>query len=62
MSTVEQANDTKHYILIVIAIIIGLVGVYLRFAGDTFALSSVSNLIMIVAIVIALKGVFDIMK
>ncbi|MES2279327.1 MAG: hypothetical protein V4592_25060 [Bacteroidota bacterium] len=60
--TAEEANSTRHYILLTVAIIIGLVGVYFRFAGDSFFYTSVSNVILIIGIIIALKAVFTIMK
>jgi len=62
MNTAQNANETRHYILLVVAIVIGLVGVYLRFAGDSPALSAVSNLIMVIAVVLSLRTVFAIMK
>ena len=58
----EQANNPSNYILLTVAIIIGIVGVFLRFAGDTFLINSVSNIIFLVGILIALKSVFTIMK
>ena len=61
MNTMENANSTRHYTLLVIAIIIGIVGVYLRFADFKYA-SAVSNVILIIGTVISLKAVFAIMK
>ncbi|MDO3626974.1 hypothetical protein [Mucilaginibacter sp. BT774] len=62
MSSTEHANDERHYILITIAIAIGLVGVYLRFAGDAPYYSWIANVILIIGVGIALKGVFAILK
>jgi len=62
MSSAEQANDTRHYVLLTIAIIIGIVGVYFRFLGNSFMYTSISNVILIIGIILALKGVFAIMK
>lgn len=62
MSSTEHANDERHYILITIAIAIGLVGVYLRFAGDAPYYSWIANVILIIGVAIALKGVFAILK
>ncbi|GAB3916208.1 hypothetical protein [Mucilaginibacter boryungensis] len=62
MNTAENANATHHYVMLVIATVIGLVGVYLRFAGDSATLSAVSNLIMVVAVILSLRTVFAIMK
>jgi hypothetical protein len=62
MSSTEQANDERHYILITIAIAIGLIGVFLRFAGDAPYFSWIANVILIIGVAIALKGVFSILK
>lgn len=62
MSTAENANATRHYILLTVAIIIGIVGVYFRFLGDSFTYTSISNVILILGIILALKAVFSIMK
>lgn len=61
MSSVQNANSERHYILLTIAIVIGLVGVYLRFAEFPYA-SAISNIILIIGVVISLKAVFAIMK
>jgi len=62
MSTREEANATRHYLLLTVAIVIGLVGVYLRFAGDARGWNIAANIILVVAILVALKAVFSIMK
>ncbi|MFC0515818.1 hypothetical protein ACFFGT_16470 [Mucilaginibacter angelicae] len=65
MESMENANAEGHYKLLTVAIIIGIVGVYLRFAGDVnsgFMYTSISNVILIIGILIALKCVFSIMK
>jgi len=62
MSSTEQANDERHYILLTVAIVIGLVGVYLRFAGDAPYFSWIANVILIMGVALALKGVFAILK
>jgi hypothetical protein len=56
-----EANSENHYILLVVAIVIGLVGVYLRFA-DFKASSIVANIIMVIGIIVGLKAVFAIVK
>jgi hypothetical protein len=61
MNPTEEANDARHYVLLVIAIIIGIVGVYLRFADFKYA-SIVANIILIIGVGIALKAVFTILK
>lgn len=65
MESMENANAEGHYKLLTVAVIIGVVGVYLRFAGDVntgFMYTSISNIILIIGILIALKAVFAIMK
>jgi len=62
MNSVENANDERHYFLITISLIIGLVGVYLRFVNDAAYFSWASNVILIVGVALALKGVFSILK
>jgi len=61
-NTREEANAPRHYILLTFAIIVGLVGVYLRFAGDARIFNIAANIILVVAVLIALKAVFAIMK
>ncbi len=58
----EEANNPSHYILLTAAIVVGLVGVYLRFAGDAPIYSMLSNIILVVGVIIALRAVFTIMK
>lgn len=62
MSTREEANASRHYILLTIAIIIGIVGVYLRFAGDARGWNIAANIILVLGVLVALKAVFAIMK
>jgi len=61
MNSMQEANSERHYILLVIAIIIGLVGVYLRFADFKHA-SAVANVILAVGTGVGLKAVFAIIK
>ena len=62
MSSTEHANDERHYILLTVAIVIGLVGVYLRFAGDAPYFSWIANVILVLGVAVALKAVFAILK
>jgi hypothetical protein len=61
MNSTQEANSERHYILLVIAIIIGLVGVYLRFADFKHA-SAIANIILAVGAGVGLKAVFTIIK
>ena len=62
MSSTEQANDERYYILLTVAIAVGLIGVFLRFAGEAPYYSWIANVILIIGVAIALKGVFAILK
>ncbi|MFA6245779.1 MAG: hypothetical protein WC615_02485 [Mucilaginibacter sp.] len=57
----ENANSVSHYTFLVLTIVIGLVGVYLRFAEFPHA-TLISNLILLVASGLCLKAVFGILK
>ncbi len=61
MSSMQEANSDRHYIMLVIAIVIGLVGVYLRFADFKHA-SFVANIILALGAGLALKTIFGIIK
>ncbi len=62
MNKSASANDTRNYVILTIGILIGLVGVYFRFIGDSFFYTSVSNVILIVGIIVCLRMVFAILK
>jgi hypothetical protein len=64
MQSMENANAEKHYKLLVVAIVIGIFGVFIRFAGDENStyFSVIANIALLIGAVIALKAVFDIMK
>jgi hypothetical membrane protein len=61
MNQTEEANSEKHYFTIAIAVLIGVTGVYLRFA-DFRSATIVANILFVSGIAIALKGVFGILK
>ena len=62
MENTENANAPRHYLLLTVAIFIGIVGVYFRFFGETVIYSIISNIILIVAVIFGLKIVFDILE
>jgi hypothetical protein len=67
MSSIENANNENHYKLLTVAIFIGIVGVYFRFAagdasGHVSIYNWISNIILITGVGVALKGVFAILK
>ena len=61
MNPTEEANSESHYMLIVVAIIVGIFGVYLRFADFHYA-TIIANILLIIGVGIALKAVFAILK
>jgi hypothetical protein len=61
MNSTENANAESHYLLIVFAIVVGLAGVYLRFADFHYA-NIIANILLIIGVGIALKAVFAILK
>lgn len=61
-SHTDNANDTSHYRLMTIGIIIGLVGVFLRFTGTWQFIDIVSNILFAVGSIVSIKGVLDILK
>jgi hypothetical protein len=61
MNKTEEANSEHHYIILVVAIIIGIVGVYLRFADFRFA-NIIANIILIAAVGICFKTMANILK
>ena len=61
MNPTEEANAESHYLLIVVAIIIGITGVYLRFADFHYS-NIIANILLIAGVGIALKAVFAILK
>lgn len=59
--SMKRANETSIYKLIILGVLIGMVGVYLRFAGDSSTLSIVSWAILFIGAIVACKGVFKIL-
>ena len=58
----EAANSPAHYKLITIGIVIGMVGIMLRFVTDWEFIDMVSNIIFVLGIFICLKAVLNILK
>lgn len=67
--TDNNANRTEYYVTLTVAIVIGLIGVFIRFVPDvitaldqfTFVFSLIANVAMIIATIIAFKVVFGIL-
>lgn len=60
--SMATANNASTYWLILVGVLIGIVGVYLRFAFDSTTLSIVSWAILAVGTVVACKGVFKVLN
>lgn len=58
----EESNNPAHYQLIVVGLVIGLIGVFLRFAGSWALIDIVSNILFVIGTVICLKAVLTILK
>lgn len=58
----EESNDPAHYNLIVIGIVVGLIGIFLRFTGSWMFIDAVSNILLIIGTVICLRAVMRILK
>ncbi|MVN90347.1 hypothetical protein [Mucilaginibacter aquatilis] len=65
MSSMQKANAVNIYVILSVATIIGIVGVFFRFLdeifGHGFIFTSISNIILVIGIIISLKGVFAIL-
>ncbi|EDM37347.1 hypothetical protein PBAL39_09396 [Pedobacter sp. BAL39] len=59
--SMKRANETSIYKLMTVGILVSMLGVYLRFAGDSMTLSIVSWVILFIGAIIAIKGVFKIL-
>lgn len=58
----DNANDTSHYQLMTIGIIIGLVGILLRFTGSWAFIDIISNVLFAIGSLISIKAVLNILK
>jgi membrane protein implicated in regulation of membrane protease activity len=59
--SMETANNTGNYTLILWGVVIGMIGVFARFAFDSTTLSIVSWAILLIGSIVACKGVFKIL-
>ena len=62
VKTDNNANQTNHYITLAVAVVIGLTGTFLRFLEDSFTLSMISNVLLLIGWIIVFRTVFRIMK
>ncbi len=63
-STIQNnnANETSHYKLMTVGIVIGLAGVFGRFVQDSSLASGIANVLLAVGSVISIKAVLTILK
>ncbi|HEY1063095.1 MAG TPA: hypothetical protein VGE44_15470 [Daejeonella sp.] len=61
-NSTTEANDPSHYTTITVGIVIGLIGIFLRFTGTWPMIDIVSNIIWVVGIIICLRSVLKILK
>lgn len=63
-STIQNnnANETSHYKLMTVGIVIGLAGVFGRFVQDSSLASGIANVLVAVGSVISIKAVLAILK
>lgn len=57
-----ESNNPSHYTTITLGIVIGLVGIFLRFTGTWPMIDMVSNVLWVIGIVICLRAVLKILK
>ncbi|MFD2597604.1 hypothetical protein ACFSQ3_01465 [Sphingobacterium corticis] len=68
-TTNNNANRTEYYVTLTVAVVIGLIGVFIRFVPDVIVsldqfaslFSWIANIAIIVASIIAFKIVFEIL-
>lgn len=60
--SMETANQSSIYMLILVGVLVSMVGVYLRFAFDSTTLSIVSWVILLIGSIICCKAVFKILN
>lgn len=60
--SMQNANETSIYKLLIVGIVVSIVGVYLRFAMDSNILSLVSWIILFLGAFICCKAVFKILN
>lgn len=59
--SMQTANESSIYKLLIVGVVVSLVGVYLRFAFDSNMLSLVSWIILFLGAFICFKAVFKIL-
>ena len=57
-----NANDSSHYKLLTIGIIITLLGVLLRFLGHWSLIDLISNVILVIGVGICLRAIYNVLR
>lgn len=60
--TENNANQTGYYVNLALIIVLGLVGVFLRFVQDSTLMSMISNVLLLLASILAFRVIFRILK
>lgn len=60
--SMETANQSSIYMLILVGVVVSMLGVYLRFAFDSTTLSIISWAVLLVGAFICCKAVFKILN
>lgn len=60
--SMKAANQPGIYKLIIFGVVVCLIGVYARFAFDSWVLSLVSWIILVIGVFICIKGVMKILS
>ncbi len=58
----NNANETSHYKLMTVGIVIGLAGVFGRFVQDSSLASGIANVLLLIGSVVSIKAVLNILK
>lgn len=58
----NNANETGHYKLMTVGIVIGLAGVFGRFVQDSSLASGIANVLLLIGSVVSIKAVLNILK
>ena len=61
-NSTAEANNPSHYTTITLGIVVGLVGIFLRFVADGSMITIISNVLWVVGSVICIKAVLNILK
>ena len=58
----NNANSPSYYKVIAIGLVVGLTGVFLRFAGTWPLIDTISNILFAIGSIICIKAVLNILK